>query len=151
LLISYTAYNEDLESYYSFLGNSHHYVDFESEENEDCNNIIKISNPSTDTRSNPSHESLNSTPQSSIPAISISSKKKHTFSNLNSKLMAPFKLPVKKARLDHYPNQHQQIIQATGNKKQVTQEKDNDKQIQATNEEQAVQEIDNNYNQVKER
>ncbi|CAG8569129.1 11053_t:CDS:2, partial [Cetraspora pellucida] len=34
LLIPYTAFNEDLESYYTFLGDSYNYVNYESYENK---------------------------------------------------------------------------------------------------------------------
>ncbi|CAG8558301.1 11223_t:CDS:2 [Racocetra persica] len=46
---SQEAYNEDLESYYSFLSDSYHYINYESDDYEDNDNEIKIQDSGANT------------------------------------------------------------------------------------------------------
>ncbi|CAG8674659.1 23480_t:CDS:2, partial [Gigaspora rosea] len=81
LLIPYTAHNEDLESYYSFPGDS--YIEYESDENEETDaEVIEVPNASNQNRellntvtnsSNQSQELVNPTPNSSILFLSLKS------------------------------------------------------------------------------
>ncbi|CAG8479835.1 24119_t:CDS:2 [Gigaspora rosea] len=92
LLIPYATYNEDLESYYSFPGDSYQYINYESDENEDNNEIqgpdSSVTNSSSNTISNTSSNTISNTSPNTISNDTISNANSNTVLNASSNIVS---------------------------------------------------------------